>query len=534
MVRPRWRHPWILLLLALSAVVSDAFAVPVGQSALDEYAGWRRMGLEIRWSQPADLDPGSDRLALLQIRKTATAFKAFEVVSELGTQSYSERDLNRFGTLLGTDGAKRAAEQRVRDLKAMEYQPELRETTVNDARLLLQSSQGTVQAVDAETGQPQWTVKLAEVGDAQFKIDANNSYVAGVTGNSLIVLDAETGATRWRQRLPGPPITGPVLSDRMALVPLLDGRILGYWLPHRPERDFEGTVVDWPAAKFVTYGRISGRPTVAGNLAAWSTERGTVQVSSLDPVRLTHQVSMSPVLAPATFRGQEKFVVVDEAGYVYCADPRRSRRLWQASTGRTIRLRPLLFGDRIYLTSYDGHLICLDAESGATIWTVSDVAQVLSVAQEKIYVQTVSGAVAVLQSGDGQLISRFVTSIYDKSLSNAISDRVYLASATGRIVCLGAAAQRWPYFHPQPDLDETPTEESKQPEPTIDTGDDRSLNEPDDGAANPFDPGGGSDDNPFGSDEAGGNDPFGAGDDTEDPFGTSDDAGADPFGTGDN
>ena len=97
---------------------------------------------------------------------------------------------------------------------------------MQDGLLLVTTTDGYLQAFDAETGNTLWVVN---VGDEYLLPPAVNSeVVAAVCGTTLTIYERSSGKVLDRSELPGQPSSGPSLSDRNCFIPVFSRKILSY------------------------------------------------------------------------------------------------------------------------------------------------------------------------------------------------------------------------------------------------------------------------------------------------------------------
>lgn len=103
---------------------------------------------------------------------------------------------------------------------------EVQSATVQDGVLFITTTDGFLQAFDAETGSALWTIS---VGDEYLLPPAVNSrVVAVVCGTRLIIYDRFSGEKLDETEVYGQPSSGPVLSERECYVPVFSEKILAY------------------------------------------------------------------------------------------------------------------------------------------------------------------------------------------------------------------------------------------------------------------------------------------------------------------
>ena len=134
--------------------------------------------------------------------------------------------------------------------------------------LVVLTTAGLVQALDANTGQTLWSTAVGKPEYPSLGPAVSGEHVALVNGSTLYVLERGTGKPIKSRPVGGAPGASPALSETYVFVPLVSGRIEGYPLG-------ESVVTPW---YYQSYGRTMVPPTVSGSLLAWATDRGYVYV----------------------------------------------------------------------------------------------------------------------------------------------------------------------------------------------------------------------------------------------------------------
>jgi outer membrane protein assembly factor BamB len=108
-----------------------------------------------------------------------------------------------------------------------------------DGKIYAAGVDGTVAALDAQTGRTLWQKRLGERHGFIFHRGKNSLQWAGgpgVSGDLLVIgslqgtvqaLDANTGADRWQARMSSEVITAPAIADGIVVVRSNDGRLAG-------------------------------------------------------------------------------------------------------------------------------------------------------------------------------------------------------------------------------------------------------------------------------------------------------------------
>ena len=111
--------------------------------------------------------------------------------------------------------------------------------------LLVQTRSGLVTLIDAETGAALWRQRVGRAYVAEHALAFNSREVYVVNNVYLYALDRLTGAVNWYHRLPEGVAAAPVADENVIYVPTQTGRLSAYLLPRtdllaaKPRRKIE-------------------------------------------------------------------------------------------------------------------------------------------------------------------------------------------------------------------------------------------------------------------------------------------------------
>ena len=111
--------------------------------------------------------------------------------------------------------------------------------------------------------------------------------------------------------------------------------------------------------------------------------------------------------------------------------PVNNSTLWEVETDGPVLSSPVVTGDRVYVGTMDGELLCLNAFTGHEIWTVDlgmAIESTPAVSEGRVYVGSDSGDLTCLNASDGTLIWTAPTNGEIKSSPKVVGDRVYVGS----------------------------------------------------------------------------------------------------------
>ena len=449
-----------VLLVAPLLTLATMSASALGQSRSDAWlpsSSVRRHGLERVWQGQIQLDRTRHHLKNLQLHVSDTqATTIYEVVRPDGRTVVTEKDLDPFGNLLGAEGAKQRAEQLLATLKAQNVEAALETHVVPKITLYALGSGGTLQAMDAETGEPLWNTTVGNPGVPTEVPGVSEAHVAVINGATLYVLDRASGTTLWRQSLDGAAGAGPAVTDGVVFVPMLSGKIQAYPL-------------DKPTSfpkYFQSFGRIVFQPTASPTSVTWPTDRGFLYISAPDALNVRFRLEAEQTIASrATYRNPNMVFMTSMDGYLYAVHDQTGQLVWRFSTGQSISQAPVPVEDSLFVVTEEATLFRIAAETGEEQWSAARVRQFLAASPERIYVIGSTGRLEILNAQTGARISALSEILPLIDFDNRLTDRLYLATADGLVQCFRERQRPYPTIHIgwEPPSQQPPASEAEPP-----------------------------------------------------------------------
>jgi outer membrane protein assembly factor BamB len=143
-----------------------------------------------------------------------------------------------------------------------------------------------------------------------------------------------------------------------------------------------------------------------------------------------------PLTAPIGQHGDIAYVASEDYT-VYAHDIVQGRILWRFLGGGPITQKPRVTDDSVYVIPARAGLYRLDRKDGRTIWRSAAAERFLAVNKKFVYAVDAQGRLLVLDKARGTQLS-----VYDGArdfvvpLANEQTDRLYLASNDGLLLCL--------------------------------------------------------------------------------------------------
>jgi len=460
----------LVLLLALlgmfvgTPVEGQLRAQPLSESRLNE------LGLETVWQNQVQVDTtkaaisgatlqvvGLDSVQSLQ----ETSYMAYEVTLGDKTYRFRENDLDARGEPLGRAEAERLANKQKVLLEARGGKATLVTRSVPALVLYIATGQGAVHALDAESGRTLWATHTGNPFAPTLSAGANDKYVCVINGSRLHVLDRKNGSPVWDRPLEQNPSTGVRVSPTMAFVPGMDGEMTGYKLP--TEQNDNRFAPGWV---YHSTGRITSLPLVTPGSLSWATEEGRMMVADVAGPTMSYRFECTaPIHGGVAFLPPDKLVVAATNGYVTALNQKSGRVEWEYSTGFSIDQTPFVSDTSTLVVTHEHELIALSNADGSPQWTAHAVSRVLAASAKRVYALGRNGALLVLDREKGSMIGQVPLGGSNLSLANAVSDRIYLASSAGEMICLREMGSDYPTIRWPLPAEEPKAEPRKKPRP---------------------------------------------------------------------
>jgi len=367
-------------------------------------------------------------------------------------------------------------------------QDRVRYITVDEELVYIQTRQGFVTAFENETGRILWSALLGRPNAPSHPLSSNEKIVTVATGLDLFAVDKYSGKVLWSIRTPSTPSTSPVLDKDRAYLGFLDGSVYAFNLAKVRELYAEGRLPEWSfqsvAWRYSTGKEVSTPPLTNGFVVNFASRDGMLYTVTAAERKLLFQFETdAPVSAPLTEATLEiKKAVADstdaeadstETGsetestketvtrhllYMasedynfYCLDRVSGQVLWEFVSGLPVRTKPRVVGKQVFLLPLRGGLHCLSAENGQQHWWRPNAAGFLAASPQVVYTSDRFGNVVMLSRKDGSVLGTLPMRKFSIRLANDRTDRLYLATEDGLVICLHEKEREFPIYHMHPE-----------------------------------------------------------------------------------
>ncbi|HVT29878.1 MAG TPA: PQQ-binding-like beta-propeller repeat protein [Lacipirellulaceae bacterium] len=308
-------------------------------------------------------------------------------------------------------------------------------------RLTVLTSAGVVQEIDALTGRTYWIAPIGNENYPSLGPAGNDKYVAILNGSTLYVLDRNDGRPVIIRTVGGAPGAAPALADDYVFVPLLSGRIEAYTLGKQK-------LTPW---YYQSFGKAMVTPLVTPESIVWTTDAGYLYVGNSNNPAMRYRLETgSEIVAPPSYR--KPFVYVAAlSGDLFAMHEVNGSQHWKYTTGFPVTRAAAAVGDRVFVTSEEPALHCINATTGDGLWETPHITQFAAASKDRVYCVDDLGAFVVLNAATGETLARAATDHPIDALVNDQTDRVYLAEKNGTIQCFHEIGATVPLYHnPKP------------------------------------------------------------------------------------
>jgi outer membrane protein assembly factor BamB len=382
-------------------------------------------------------------------------------------------------------------------------------------QMLVQTRNGLVAALDAETGRILWRTRVGTGYKATQPLAFNRRSVFVISSADLIALDRANGQTQWQYRLPAGLAAAPMADEEQLYLGASTGRLFTFYLPQptttvsppgrgdsaEPERSAKpGATAYDPlpqevraevrpilVSEVATNLRLELKPLLTRDFVLASSPTGHVKAytkriptDSQAPLEIFRFQTDGPLASLGQFGDLALLGSTD--GTVYALNMVTGRAEWRYTAGTAVTRSPRALDVEVakgridhdvYVTSERNGLARIDRTTGEARWRIPRGRAILTALPEAdrflaanrkfVYALDRSGRLLVLDRGRGTLLSTYDTRDFVFPIANEVTDRLYLAANNGLIVCLHdreftkpaqhrPEAPKGPGDHPKEDL----------------------------------------------------------------------------------
>jgi outer membrane protein assembly factor BamB len=294
--------------------------------------------------------------------------------------------------------------------------------------LFLVTNAGVLQAMDANTGESLWSTQFGSPLYPSLGPAANDTIVAVINGSTLYLMDRKSGRILSDRRVEGVPSAAPALSNEFVFVSTFTGKVEGYPLdPNAP---------NFSRWYYKSFGRALAPPLVTPKHLVWTTSEGFLYFARAhDPGIEFRLETMGQFDARPAYRDPLIFAIA-LSGDLFAVDENTGTLRWRYLTGYPTDRAPAAVGDKLFVSSEEPRLHCVDAATGLGKWESLGISQFAAVTKSHVYGVDRYGTIHILSINDGSPVGKIPTGGTLDALVNDQTDRLFLISESGLVQCL--------------------------------------------------------------------------------------------------
>jgi outer membrane protein assembly factor BamB len=339
------------------------------------------------------------------------------------------------------------------------------------ALMIVQTRQGAVLAVNADTGDLLWRTQVGQPYWISMPVAVNKENVFACRRELIFALDRDTGKQQlyrmekdsglplFGMPLEGVPSAGLEADDGQVYVPLSD-RVIAYAIPPfrllakaaekgAPEvpKGVPPRAITQPSPQllrewaYVGIGYQILQPIQRTEFVCVAGTNGTFL--TLNPFKgdkpsteeLYHYRVGGPIRAGMAVWDKYAYVASEDAN-VYAFDTDFGRLTWRFTAPAPIHHKVHATDRDVFVTPLRSGLHCLDRRSGTLKWHSPEAEAFLATNHKFVYAADRFGRLVVLDYERGTQLAGYDARDYVFHVPNILTDRIYLAAHDGTIICL--------------------------------------------------------------------------------------------------
>jgi outer membrane protein assembly factor BamB len=353
---------------------------------------------------------------------------------------------------------------------------------LDEESVYVQTENGFITALDSRSGTKRWAQLLARIDTPQFPLTSNDQTVLVNAGMSMFAVDKWSGGLNWSMHVPEQVSTSPAIDPEHIFMSTGTGRVYGYDLHmvqkmytqnRLPESEFRARLWRQKTSKPIRYPPLSHDGQIT-----FASDTNTLYSVNSEDGSLVFQMEMPAAITAQPVRSGNRLFIATADQRLYCLNAQRGTTNWIFVARANIPYAPILIGNYCHISPNDGSLHCVDIETGAVLWVQEGAERVLARTESYLVSQDRLGNVLLLETDNEQGTSRIAARLPMRHFSirteNELTDRIYMATPSGMVMCLTEKGGKYPTFFRNPDkrplepffADESSTTE--QPEPVDD------------------------------------------------------------------
>ncbi|MFC3282819.1 outer membrane protein assembly factor BamB [Litchfieldella rifensis] len=313
-----------------------------------------------------------------------------------------------------------------------------------DGVIYAADTEGRVVALEANSGDTRWEKNLDTAISSGLTAIGGGLYL-GTRNGEVLALSQDDGEIQWRSRVSSEVLAAPQANSRLLIVQSVDGAVTALdratgderWVytGSQPALTLRGTGTPQVIEPVSFVGFANGRLATLDNRSGQSLWEMRVAVpQGRSEVDRLVDLDGQPVLTP-----DGRLYVTSYNGRLVALEATSGEMLWERE--QSSYLTPLVVGDHLFTVNDAGHVLAMDALSGREIWRSTDLEgrwlTSPAFADGRLVFGDFEGYVHLLDASSGDIVGRTQVNGSGISLRPLTEGRrIYAQANDGRLEAL--------------------------------------------------------------------------------------------------
>jgi outer membrane protein assembly factor BamB len=378
-------------------------------------------------------------------------------------------------------------------------------------QVITQTHSGLVMALNAETGAELWRTQVGHAYRTSQPLGFNGQSVFAYSGLRLVALDRKTGKVQWEMIMPESPSAQPAADDERIYLATGSGKLYAYEIPavtgqaarqpaapkltEAPTNFFNqqkvsslygqrtaglpafgaltkvtglNELVSGPQPNFLWEYRVTGRlenaPLLHEGLVVLADHEGEFIGLTKRAREIKFRFSAAGALAAPLEQYNDMAFVASTDFHMFALNIPLGRIEWRFTTGRAILGKPVATDEDVYVVANGSGMSRLNRSTGQELWRNPSPQRFLAANKGFVYASDNLGRLVILDRSRGAQLAIHDIRDFNVRIRNEVTDRLFLASNDGLLVCLHDPAYPMPFLH-RKIVEKTPVEDKAAPAP---------------------------------------------------------------------
>ena len=158
----------------------------------------------------------------------------------------------------------------------------------------------------------------------------------------------------------------------------------------------------------------------------------------------------APITAPLAAT-KDSLILASQDYFVYCLNRDNGSVRWEFASGFPIAKAPVVIEQDLYIMPDRGGVFNLALRTGNEKWERPGITDVLGASRSRLFCSDVLGNIVLLQRSTGRPLGTLPLRSFSVRLQNDRTDRLFLATPSGLVMCLREQGSQFAHYHKYPE-----------------------------------------------------------------------------------